>query len=142
MLPETLRIGLASPRVAATREELKELPIELHTQFFKPSNETARVTVMTHIDIKELRFRKNEGRNYNNLTIVAAVFDRNGNYVTGNQKLLEMRLKDETIEQRARTGFTLRSTFDVKPGAYLIRLVVRDSEGQQMSAQNSAVVIP
>ena len=125
-----------------SREELKELPIELHTQFFKPSNETARVTVMTHIDIKELRFRKNEGRNYNNLTIVAAVFDRNGNYVTGNQKLLEMRLKDETIEQRARTGFTLRSTFDVKPGAYLIRLVVRDSEGQQMSAQNGAVDIP
>jgi len=125
-----------------SREELRELPIELHTQFFKPSNETARVTVMTHIDIKELRFRKNEGRNYNNLTIVAAVFDRNGNYVTGNQKLLEMRLKDETIEQRAKTGFTLRSTFDVKPGAYLIRLVVRDSEGQQMSAQNGAIDIP
>jgi hypothetical protein len=125
-----------------SREELKELPIELHTQFFKPGNDTARVTVMTHIDIKELRFRKAEGRNYNNLTIVAAVFDRNGNYVTGNQKLLEMRLKDETIEQRAHTGFTLRSTFDVKPGAYLIRLVVRDSEGQQMSAQNGSIEIP
>jgi VWFA-related protein len=125
-----------------SREELKELPIELHTQFFKPSNETARVTVMTHVDTKELRFRKADGRNYNSLTIVAVVFDRNGNYVTGNQKVLEMRLKDETIEQRARTGFTLRSTFDVKPGAYLIRLVVRDGEGQQMSAQNGSVDIP
>jgi VWFA-related protein len=125
-----------------SREELKELPIELHTQFFKPSNDTARVTVMTHVDIKDLRFRKVEGRNHNSLTIVAVVFDRNGNYVTGNQKVLEMRLKDETIEQRARTGFTLRTTFDVKPGAYAIRLVVRDSEGQQMSAQNGSIDIP
>jgi VWFA-related protein len=125
-----------------SREELHELPIELHTQFFKPSNDTARVTVMTHIGVKELRFRKEDGRNHNSLTIVAVVFDRNGNYVTGNQKMLEMRLKDETIEQRAKTGFTLRSSFDVKPGAYLIRLVVRDSEGQQMSAQNGAIDIP
>lgn len=126
-----------------SREELKELPIELHTQFFKPSNDTARVTVLTHIDLKQLRFRKDEnGRNRNDLTIVAALFDRNGNWVTGSQKLLEMRLKDSTIEQRAGTGFTIRTTFDVKPGGYLVRLVVRDAEGQQMSAQNGTVDIP
>ena len=72
----------------------------------------------------------------------AGVFDRDGNYVTGNQKLLEMRLRDETIRQRANTGFSIRSAFDVKPGAYSIRLVVRDAEGQQMSAENGAVEIP
>ena len=125
-----------------SREELHELPIALHTQFFKPSNDTARVTVLAHIDLKQLRFRKAEGRNYNDLTIVSALFDHNGNWVTGSQKKLEMRLKDQTIEQRAMTGFTIRTTFDVKPGGYLIRLVVRDSEGQQMSAQNGSVEIP
>ncbi|HLH17808.1 MAG TPA: VWA domain-containing protein [Bryobacteraceae bacterium] len=125
-----------------SREEMHELPITLHTQFFKPSNETARVTVLAHIDLKTLRFRKADGRNYNDLTIVSALFDRNGNWVTGSEKTLEMRLRDQTLEKRAETGFTIRTTFDVKPGGYLIRLVVRDKEGQEMSAQNGAVEIP
>jgi VWFA-related protein len=125
-----------------SREELHELPIDLRTQFFKSTAENARITVLAHIDLKHLHFRKTEGRNNNNLTITAAVFDRNGNYVTGNQKILEMRLRDETLELRGDTGFTVRSTFDVKPGPYLVRLVVRDSEGQQMSATNGSVDIP
>jgi hypothetical protein len=125
-----------------SREELRELPIDVHSQFFKPSPETARVTVLVHIDLKTMHFRKADGRNNNNLTIVAALFDRNGNYITGIQKLLEMHLKDETLTMRADPGLTVRNTFDVKPGAYLVRLVVRDSEGQQISAQNGAIEIP
>lgn len=125
-----------------SREEMHELPVDLHTQFFKPNDDTAKVTVLMHVDLKRLRLRKADGRNRNDLTIVSALFDRNGNYVTGNQKLLEMRLKDETLEKRAETGLTVRSSFDVKPGTYLVRLVVRDAEGQLMSAANGSIEIP
>jgi hypothetical protein len=125
-----------------SREEMHELPIELHTQYFKASAEKASVAVLAHVDLRHLRLRKAEGRNRNSLTIVSALFDRNGNYVTGNQKLVELRLKDDTVEKRADLGFTVKSSFDVKPGTYLIRLVVRDSEGQNMSAANGAVEIP
>jgi VWFA-related protein len=125
-----------------SREELRELAAEMHTQFFKPNDETARLTILVHLGLRNLRFRKDEGRNRDNVTIVSAVFDRNGNFLTGTNKILEMRLKDETMAQRIDSGFTIRSTFDVKPGQYLIRLVVRDSEGQLMTAQNGAVDIP
>jgi VWFA-related protein len=125
-----------------SREEMHELPVDLHTQFFKPTDLSARVTVLTHVDLKRLRLRKAEGRNRNDLTIVSALFDRNGNYVTGNQKVVEMRLKDDTLEKRADSGITVRSSFDVKPGTYLVRLVVRDAEGQQMSAANGSIEIP
>jgi hypothetical protein len=30
----------------------------------------------------------------------------------------------------------------MKPGAYLVRLVVRDAEGQQLTAENAGVRIP
>jgi hypothetical protein len=36
----------------------------------------------------------------------------------------------------------IRTDFDVKPGAYLVRLVVRDAEGQQITAENAAVEVP
>jgi VWFA-related protein len=125
-----------------SREELHDLPIELHTQFFKASQESARLSVVVRVDVKHIRFRKVEGRNRNDLTIVSGLFDRNGNYITGVTKVIEMRLKDETLEHKLQSGITLRTSFDVKPGSYLVRLVVRDAEGQVMSAENGAVEIP
>jgi VWFA-related protein len=125
-----------------SREELHDLPVEMHTQFFKSSDELAKVTVLVRVNAKQLRFRKAEGRNRNDLTIASALFDRNGNYVAGIEKHLEMRLKDDTLENRLRSGLTVKTNFDVKPGTYLVRLVVRDSEGQLMSAENGSVEIP
>jgi hypothetical protein len=36
----------------------------------------------------------------------------------------------------------VKSSFDIRPGTYLVRLVVRDSEGALMAARNGAVNIP
>jgi VWFA-related protein len=124
-----------------SREEVQEVPVVLATQFFKPNNDTARLTVVTGVNLKGLKYHVEEERQRNTLTIVCAVFDRNGNYVTGNQKTLEMRLLPATLE-RPTAAITIRSTFDVGPGGYLVRLVVRDAEEQHMSALNGAVDIP
>lgn len=125
-----------------SQEELHELPVELHTQFFKASDDQARVTVLAHVDVKQLRFRKVDGRNDNVLTCDSALFNQNGNYVQGMQKVVTLRLKDDTLEHRLPSGITLKTSFDVKPGNYMVRLVVRDAEGQLMSAETGAVEIP
>ncbi|HEX4645918.1 MAG TPA: hypothetical protein VH598_09945, partial [Verrucomicrobiae bacterium] len=77
-----------------------------------------------------------------NLTIATAIFDENGNFVTGGEKLLTMKLLDTTYDRMSKSGFTVKSSFDVKPGTYLVRQVVRDAEGSQMAARNGAIVIP
>ena len=125
-----------------SQEELHDLPVGLHTQFFKASEADAKLTVLAHVDVKGLRFRKAEGRNRNDLTVVSVLFDRNGTFLQGSTKTLEMRLKDETLQSKLGSGITLKTSFDVKPGSYLVRLVVRDAEGRLMSAENGAVVIP
>jgi len=51
-------------------------------------------------------------------------------------------LLDTTYTRLSRSGFTVKTSFDVKPGTYLVRLVVRDAVGAQMAARNGAVVIP
>jgi VWFA-related protein len=125
-----------------SRDEMDEIPVELHTQFFKSGENSARVSLIVKVDVKHLKFRKEADRNCNELTVVAGLFDRNGVYASGTRKRIEMRLKDETVEKRLDAGLTIRSSFDVKPGTYSVRLVVRDFEGQLMSARNSAVEIP
>ena len=123
-----------------SQEEMHDLPVELHTQFFKTNDLDAKLAVLVRVDVKHLHFRKEEGRNRNDLTIVSGLFDRNGTYVTGSEKVLEMRLKDETLEKKLASGVTVKTSYDVKPGSYLVRLVVRDDEGQ-LSAENGAIEI-
>jgi hypothetical protein len=55
---------------------------------------------------------------------------------------VDLKLKDETLAKLIVTGtMSIRTNFSVPPGTYMVRLVVRDSEGQLMSAQNGAVAI-
>jgi len=125
-----------------SNEELHEIPVVLHTEFFKPADDSAKLTVLARIDVKHLHYKQEQDRNQNDLTVVTAVFDRNGNFLQGNQKLIQMRWKTETLQARLSSGITLKSSFDVKPGRYMVRVVARDSMQQVMSAENGAVEIP
>ena len=125
-----------------SQDEINDLPVALQTQFFKKDESQARLAVLTHVDVKGIRFRKADGRNNDDLTVATAIFDENGNFVTGGEKIVEMKLLDKTVERMSRSGFTLKSSFDIKPGTYLVRMVVRDAEGSQMAARNGAVSIP
>ena len=125
-----------------SQEEMRDLPVEVQTQFFKKGQEDASLAVLARVDLKGLKYRKADGRNQNNLTIAAAIFDQNGNFVTGGEKVVEMKLRDTTLERSGHNGITVKSNFDVKPGNYMVRLVVRDSEAEQMAAHSSAVRIP
>jgi hypothetical protein len=77
-----------------------DIPVELHMQFFKSSDASAKI------------------------------------------KVVELRLLDPTLEKLLNSGMTVRTSFEVTPGSYVIRLVVRDSEGQTMAAHNGVVEIP
>jgi VWFA-related protein len=125
-----------------SQEEIRDLPVDLQTQFFKKDQAGARLAVLTRLDVRGIHFRKAEGRNRDKLTIVTGIFDENGNFVTGGEKVIEMKLLDTTYDRLSRSGFTVKTSFDVKPGTYLVRLVVRDTESAQMAAKNGAVVIP
>jgi len=125
-----------------SREVMKDFPVELHTQFFKPSETEAKLSVLARVDVKRLKFRLEEGRYRNSLKVVTALFDPGGNYISASDKVVDFRLLETTLEKRLNNGLTVKSSFDVKPGSYVVRLVVRDSEGQMMAAENGAVEIP
>ncbi len=124
-----------------SQEEMHNLPVKMHTQFFKASDEDAKLTVLAHVDVKLLHFRKLEGRNTDVLTCVSGLFNRNGNLIQGIEKTVTMHLKDDTLADKLASGITLKTSFDVKPGSYMVRVVVRDAEGQLMSAENGTVEI-
>jgi VWFA-related protein len=125
-----------------SREEMLDIPVKLHTEFFKQSESKAELTVETRIDLKGLKFRKADDRNRDTLTVVTGLFDQNGRYVKGTERTLDMQLRDQTMDAARNSGLALKESFDIAPGRYVVRVVVRDTEGRSMAAQNEGVEIP
>jgi VWFA-related protein len=125
-----------------SREELHEIPLEVQTEFSKSSDVKAELTVLAHLNADDLRFRKAEERSNDTLTVVAGLFDENGNYISGIEKVFELHLRDQTLAALQSSGISLQERFSVAPGRYVIRLVVRDAEGQTMAARTAGVEIP
>ena len=125
-----------------SQEEIQELALNLQIQYFKDAEAKARLSVVSKIGLDGMHFRKADGRNWDALTVATAVFDENGNFVTGTEKVMEMKFLDKTYEKLTRTGLALKLSFDVTPGRYMVRQVIRDSEGAQMAARNGAIEIP
>ena len=142
--------GAANPEAQAkeeiqeavfSRDEMLDLPVDLSLQYARAGGTSVKLNVLAKVNLKQLRFRKADDRNLNILTVVSTVFDRNGNFVAGIQRIVDLRLRDQTLESLS-SGITVKTTLDITPGSYLVRLVVRDSEGQTMSARNGVVEIP
>jgi VWFA-related protein len=122
-------------------EEVRDIPVDVTTEFFKSSDATAELTVEAHLHLNGLKFRTAGDRNEDTLTVVTGLFDRNGRYVKGIQRVIDLRLREQTLEKVLGSGMAVKETFDIAPGRYVVRVVVRDSEGQTMAARNGTVDI-
>jgi len=125
-----------------SQDEIVSVPVGLKTQFLKADTAATQLTVLTHVDVKGIRFRKADGRSYNNVILATGVFDANGQYVEGQMKEIALKLEDSTMARLSQTGITIKIAFTVKPGTYMVRSVVRGSEGDQLTAKNLMTVIP
>jgi hypothetical protein len=83
-----------------------------------------------------------EDRNHDNLKVVMALFDNNGNFLSGVERGITLQLKDTTLATLNKTGIRVKLNFDTQPGTYMVRVVVRDSVGEQLGATSQGVVIP
>jgi hypothetical protein len=128
--------------VLFSRAEAHSPAIELETEVSKSGPTGTKLAVFTHFDLKQIRFLKVDGRNVNELAIVAGLFDRNGTCVKVNEQVMRVNLADEKLAGKRESPASLKTDFDVKPGSYIVRVVVRDAGGQIMSAENAGVEIP
>jgi hypothetical protein len=125
-----------------SQDEIADLPLEIHTKYFKTAGKNAELTVTSHVGVRGLQFRKADGKNCNELTVTTVIFDENGELVSGEQKLLNLQLPDATFQQVSQYGLRIEEKFALKPGSYTVRQVVREAEGAKMAAKNGVVVIP
>jgi hypothetical protein len=74
--------------------------------------------------------------------VVTGLFDQNGNYISGIERRIDMRLRDRSLETLENSGISVEESFSVSPGNYIVRVVVKDSEGRLTAARNTGIEIP
>jgi hypothetical protein len=124
-----------------SRTELHDFPVKMETVFSKHNGGKAKLDVVAHVDVRGLPLVKVGERNTGKLTVVSGLFDRDGKFVAGLEKIVDMRIKDETLAKGLESGILVKATFNVAPGAYFVRLVARDNEGH-IASVNGSVEIP
>ncbi len=121
-----------------SREESHGLPLQVETAFAKMTQHSAVITVTLHLGAKGLNFRKEHDRYVDEFTSVTGIFDGNGLYLCGTEKTVDMSLTKGQLKQAETNGFKVQLEFEVAPGNYMVRNVIRDSNGA-MAAVNNVV---
>jgi VWFA-related protein len=123
-----------------SHEEIRTLPIALKAEYSKKDGSNRELSVTTRIDLSGINFHKVNNTNVDDLTVVCGLFDLNGNYLQGKKREISLRLADDVLKQFT-DGMNVKTTFDVESGAYLIRVVVRDSGNGLLSTVNASGLV-
>jgi hypothetical protein len=119
---------------------MQDIPIDLHAQLANARDGVVKASFLIHVDLRQILLSKKGNQNQNALRIFLVLFDPNGKYITGQERRVGPRPRTETADRSERPDITVKMDYDLKPGGYLVRVVVRDAEGE-MSAANSALEI-
>jgi VWFA-related protein len=129
-------------KVVFSQEEIHGLPADVKAQVAPESGSKSKLTVIIHVDVRSLQFRRDADRHVDKLIFHATLFDRDGKYIGAKEASLDLHLKDATLEKFIQSGINATTSFEVAPGTYRVREVVRDTESKEMSALNCVVEVP
>jgi VWFA-related protein len=100
----------------------------------KASESGRAVRVIWHLDIAKLAFAKQNDRQNQRITFVAAFFDAQGKIATAKEGRMDLALRPETYDRLAGTGVNAELTFQMPPGVYKLRAVVGEAVKGGMAA--------
>jgi hypothetical protein len=142
MAPAPAAAVQAAPVSRLDREMMASDPIaDLPAGFFWGQREaTPGITVVIQLDVGRLHFENVQKRWTKKLTIVAALTDSHGGFVTGKRTELELNFTEATYTRLSGTGTKIAVTLLAPPGSYTARAVVQDAEGR-LAAGGEAVLV-
>lgn len=126
------------------REEVVTVPLEMDLKYSRAERAVeAHLFADLKIGIDGLRLRKGKDFHTDSLIIVTAVFDYNGIFVKGVEHAINLKMRDDVRAKfQEKGGIDFRSEVLIPPGNYIVRVVLRDSEGNALTSRNGAVEIP
>ncbi len=135
---EHLYAALASPFASG------DIRIRMSSVFGYDPERSSFTESILHIDARDLTFNKQpDGTFKASFAIVTATFGDNGNLVDQAERAYSIAVEEAKLERTYRTGLIYIVTLPVKkPGAYQLRMAVRDSTSAHVGSANQFIEVP
>jgi VWFA-related protein len=135
---EQMAAALFSPFAAGA------VPLRLTSLFESASAKENSVASLLHIDVSGFRFEEEaDGWKKAVLDVVALTFGENGQVLDEVNRTETVRARGEAFDHLMRSGlvYTLRAPVR-KPGAYQLRVVVRDAASEKVGSASQFIEVP
>jgi hypothetical protein len=121
---------------------LNEIPIQLSYQFSQVSDAMYQVSLLTKVNVNGLEFLSEDERRKNTLNVMVAAYDEHGKWIDGVEKQIDLNLLEPNYVAMLRYGLSAKVNFNLPPGRYKIRSVVRESLKSQMGSASRLIEVP
>ncbi|HVO09297.1 MAG TPA: VWA domain-containing protein [Vicinamibacteria bacterium] len=102
----------------------------------------AEVLVATEVDIRSLQFEEKEGRNLGELQFMLVVAHRESGEFFRYDQSVNMKLLPATRERLLQTWYPIVRDFELKPGDYQAKIVVRDTHSGRVGSVMHEFEVP
>jgi hypothetical protein len=121
---------------------MQGIPAEVTAQPGQLPTGGTGLRVSLHVDLRALSFQKNQGRHIDKLTVVCALFNSQGDFVTGEMGVVDMALRNDTLAALSKRGLNTTMVLQAPEGKYRLRLVVEEAGSGKMFAVTRPGDIP
>jgi VWFA-related protein len=123
---------------------VNDISLRLNTLFGNDAAQGSYFRSLIHINAKDLKFTDAaDGNKKAAFDVLAMSFGDNGTVVDRIAKSYTMQVKGEVYEKIMKDGFVYFFSFPVKkPGAYQLRVAIRDSQAQRVGSANQFIEVP
>lgn len=121
---------------------LNEIKIGFSYNFYQLDDLKYEVALLTNVDIHGVRFLEEDDRHTNLINLVIVAFDENDKYIDGLEKSIDFKLTQASYDELLNRGITSKVSFQLPPGKFKIKAVVRESAQSKMGSLTKAVEIP
>ncbi|HST23780.1 MAG TPA: VWA domain-containing protein [Blastocatellia bacterium] len=121
-----------------------DIHLKLTSVFGHDAKAGSYVSSMLHIEGKDLTLAEEEGGFHKGIVNIAAfTFSDNGRIVDQNSRTYTLRMNDEQYHKVLKQGFLYTIVVPVKkPGAYQLRVAVRDDASERVGSANQFIEVP
>jgi VWFA-related protein len=121
-----------------------QIPLRLNAVFNAGPDGLPYVRSLLHIDLRQIKFEELPDKSHKAMVeIVVIAFGDNGQVVDQSGQSFTLTFPKETYERFLKEGLVHIVTFPVKkPGAYQLRVAIRDTASDNVGAANQFIEIP
>jgi VWFA-related protein len=119
----------------------KGFPANISAQDVLLGSGEPAVKISVHVDVHAVPFKKEDDRRKNRLIFITSLFDSQNHFLTGAETVMDMSLKEATLDQIVKQGVDAKLTLQAAPGDYKLREVIQEVVGGKMTTITRPVEI-